>query len=113
MSTYYLSLQVIDILGIIRIDAVFQTAWNLFYAEPGGAAQPAVPTGAAGLRAALRGLGDGLDLEPDSSTGASAQLDFRLPGVSPHEATGGSAQLCAVHLRGDAAVAALQRNRAA
>src|SRR5690242_2357581 len=38
VSTHYLSLQVVDILGIVGIERAFKTAWNPFFAEPGGTA---------------------------------------------------------------------------
>src|ERR1041385_2438863 len=56
VSTRYLSLQVIDTLGIVGPERALETTWNSFSAESGGAAQPAVPARSPGLRAALRGL---------------------------------------------------------
>src|ERR1039457_7595188 len=54
LSTPVYSLQVVDNFGIVAIDSDWTTPWNLFFAEFGGTAQPAVPTGSPGLRAALR-----------------------------------------------------------
>src|SRR4051812_16046146 len=78
LSTRYLSLQVVDALGIVGLDRALETARNPLSAESGGAAQPAGPTRPPRFRAALRGLGHRLDLEPDSSPRSSRQLDLRI-----------------------------------
>src|SRR5215467_153109 len=113
MSTCYLSLQVVDILGIVDFGHGLPGAWHSFFAEPGGAAQSSVPARAPGFRAALRGQRDGLDLESDSPAGAPAELDVRLPVLFAHRSPARSSQLPAVPVRRHAAVDALQRDRAA
>src|ERR1039457_171666 len=106
-------LQVIDNSGIVAFDSVWTTPGNLFFAESGGTAQPAFPTGAARFRTTVRWLGRGLDLGPDSAAGAAAQLGIRLSNLPGHEGARRRAKIPALHLRRHAAVAAVQRNRAA
>src|SRR5215471_8181399 len=60
-------LQVIDNIDNLGFGFVSTTARNAFFAESGGAAQPAVPTGAPRFRAALCRQRDRLDLGPHSS----------------------------------------------
>ena len=49
MSTLIDGLQVIDKFGIVAIDSASKNPGNPIFAESGGAAQPAVSTGAAGF----------------------------------------------------------------
>src|ERR1039457_5105817 len=113
VSTPIDSLQVIDISGIVAFESVWTTPGNLFFAESGGTAQPAVPTGAARFRTTVRWLGRGLDLGPDSAACAAAQLGIRLSNLPGHEGARRRAKIPALHIRRHAALAALQRNRAA
>ena len=104
LSTLRDSLQVIDNLGIIAIDRARKTAWNAIFAEFGGTAQPAVPTGAPGLRTTLRRLRSGMDLGAHSSFSIAAQLGVRFPGMPGHEGSGRRAKILAVYLCRDVAV---------
>src|ERR1019366_6435594 len=113
VSTPIDSLQVIDISGIVAFDSVWTTAWNLFFAESGGTAQPAVPTGAPRFRTALRRLRRGLDLGPDSAACPAAQLGVRFSSLPGHEGARRRAEIPALYLRRHAALAALQRDGAA
>src|ERR1035441_9676966 len=113
VSTPIDSLQVIDISGIVAFDSAWTTPWNLFFAESGGTAQPAIPTGAPRFRTALRWLRRGLDLGPDSAACPAAQLGIRLSSLPGYEGARRRAEIPALHLRRHAAVATLQRNRAA
>src|ERR1035438_260233 len=113
VSTPIDSLQVIDIFGIVAFDSVWTTPRNLFFAESGGTAQLAVPTGAARFRTTVRWLRRGLDLGVDSAACPAAQLGVRLSSLPRHEGAGRRAEIPVVHLRRHAAVATLQRNRAA
>src|ERR1035441_5904264 len=113
LSTPNDSLQVIDIFGIVAFDSVWTTPRNLFFAESGGTAQPAVPTGAARFRTTVRWLRRGLDLGPDSAACAAAELGIRFSNLSGHEGARRRAEIPALHIRRHAAVAALQRDGAA
>src|ERR1035441_1313387 len=113
VSTPIDSLQVVDISGIVAFDSVWTTPGNLFFAESGGTAQLAVPTGAARFRTTVRWLRRGLDLGPDSAAGPAAQLGFRFSSLPGHEGARRRAEVPALHFRRDAALVALQRNGAA
>src|ERR1035437_6254711 len=113
MSTPVVSLQVIDNYGIVAIDSAWTIAWNAFFAEFGGTAQPAVPTGAPGFRTTLRWFRRGVDLGRDSPAGIAAQLGVRFPGLPGNGGAAGRGEILAVHLRRDAALSAVQRDRAA
>src|ERR1035437_8618693 len=88
MSTPIDSLQVIDKYDIVAIDSAWTTPWNPFFAESGGTAQPAVPTGAPRFRTALRRFRRGMDLGPHSPAGIAAQLGVRFPGLPGHAGAG-------------------------
>src|ERR1022692_732920 len=113
VSTPIDSLQIIDISGIVAFDSAWTTPWNLFFAESGGTAQPAVPTGAPRFRTALRRLRRGLDLGPDSAACPAAQLGVRFSSLPGHEGARRRAEIPALYLRRHAALAALQRDGAA
>src|ERR1035438_1600332 len=113
VSTPIDRLQVIDIFGIVAFDSVWTTPRNLFFAESGGTAQPAVPTGAARFRTTFRWFGRRLDLGPDSAAGAAAQLGIRFSNLPGHEGARWRAEIPALHIRRHAALATVQRNRAA
>src|ERR1035438_7649356 len=101
------SLQVIDKYGTVTLDPARTSAWNAFFAESGGTAQPAVPTGAPGFRTTLRRFRGGMDLGPDSPAGIAAQLGVRFPGLPGNGGAAGRGEILAVHLRRDAALAAV------
>src|ERR1035438_610636 len=113
VSTPFNSLQVIDISGIVAFDSAWTSAWNLFFAESGGTAQSAVPTGAPRFRTTLRWLRRRLDLGPDSAPCPAAQLGVRLSSLPGHEGASGRAEIPIFHLCRHAPLATLQRNRAA
>src|SRR5262245_1624546 len=109
----YLSLQVVDTIGIVSFYNVSQTPWNAFFAEFGGAAEFALPTRPPRLPATLHRIGHGLDLEFDSSAGSIGELDVRLPDPARDVRSRRSAQLPALPLRRHASLDAVQRDRAA
>src|ERR1035437_9234459 len=113
MSTPIHSLQVIDKYDIVAIDSAWKTPWNLFFAEFGGTAQPAVPTGAPRFRTALRRFRRGMDLGPHPPAGIAAPLCVRLRGLPGHAGADGRGERLAVHLCRDAALAAVWRHRPA
>src|ERR1017187_8441923 len=113
VSTPLISLQVIDIFGIVAFNSAWTTAWNPIFAEFGGTAQPAVPTGTPRFRTTLRWLRRGLDLGPHPSPCPAPQLGVRVPGLPGHEGTRRRTEIPALHLRGHAPLATLQRNRPA
>src|SRR5437016_10971856 len=75
------SLQVLDNIDIISNCCGHAIAWNAFFAEFGGAPQPALPARTPRFPAALRGLGHRLDLGADSPAGSIGKLDVRIPGL--------------------------------
>ena len=107
LSTLRDSLQVIDNLGIIAIDRAPKTAWNAIFAEFGGTAQPAVPTGAPGLRTALRRFRGGMDLGAHPSFSFAAELGVRFSGMPGHEGSRRRAKILALYLCRDVALAAV------
>src|SRR5450759_1442903 len=113
LSTPIDSLQVIDKYDIVAIDSASTTPRNPFFAEFGGTAQPAVPTGAPRFRTTLRWFRRGMDLGPHPPAGVVAELGIRFPNMPGHAGTGGRAEILALHLRRDAALAAVQRDRPA
>ena len=107
LSTLRDSLQVIDNLGIIAIDRAPKTAWNAIFAEFGGTAQPAVPTGAPGLRTTLRRFRGGMDLGADPSFSFATQLGVRFPDMPRHEGSRRRAKILAFYLCRYVALAAV------
>src|SRR5580700_8823325 len=115
VSSECLPCKLLKKLVMLPLRDALATSGGAFSAKSGGAAKPAVPTGAPRFPAAFRGIRSRLDLGRDPTAGAAGKLDFRFQHLPKAENASrrGDRQLPLVSLRGNAAMAPIHRNRAA